>query len=169
MATADRSWQRLRAARRPVIFAGQGAQGAAGDVRRLAHAMARARSLFTSSGTRCHCLIADALAFVQDFSFGVGDGVARADRACRSRLALGCKFTHNGSAAGRLQLPAEKLVRVDSSADVLAANYPASQALCRAVEDVVPAMRQAGTDAAVSGQTDELDRHALAICSRSAQ
>ena len=132
----DRLRPLITSARRPLIYAGQGAQAAAADVRRLAHQW-HAPVLFTSSG-RGVLPDADALAFVKDFSFGVGEVVpeliARADLV----LALGCKFTHNGSAAGRLQLPAEKLVRIDSSADVLAANYPATLAIASRVEDVLP-------------------------------
>ena len=132
----DRLRPLIMSARRPVIYAGQGAQAAAADVSRLVHQW-QAPILFTSSG-RGVLPDADALAFVKDFSFGVGDVVpdliARADLV----LALGCKFTHNGSAAGRLQLPAEKLVRIDSSADVLAANYPAALTIASRVEDVLP-------------------------------
>ena len=132
----DRLRQLLMAAQHPLIYAGQGAQAAAQDVRRLAHQW-HAPVLFTSSG-RGVLPDADSLAFVKDFSLGVGDVVpdliARADLV----LALGCKFTHNGSAAGRLQIPPAKLVRIDSSPDVLAANYPAALALASRVEDVLP-------------------------------
>ena len=136
-----------------MIYAGQGAQAAAADVRRLAQQW-HAPVLFTSSG-RGVLPDADPLAFVKDFSFGVGDVVpeliARADLV----LALGCKFTHNGSAAGRLQLPPEKLVRIDSSADVLAANYPAALALAARVEDVLPGI-VALTNAPSQWTDDEL-------------
>jgi acetolactate synthase-1/2/3 large subunit len=92
--------------------------------------------LFTSSG-RGVVPDTDPLAFVQDFSIGLGETVpALIDRADLV-LALGCKFTHNGSAGGRLQLPKSKLVRIDSSADVLAANYPAQLAIQARVEDVL--------------------------------
>jgi acetolactate synthase-1/2/3 large subunit len=132
----DRLRSLFMAAQRPVIYAGQGAQAAAADVWRLAHLWC-APVLFTSSG-RGVLPDADPLAFVKDFSFGVGAVVpyliARADLV----LALGCKFSHNGSAAGRLQLPPEKLVRIDSSASVLAANYPAALALASRVESVLP-------------------------------
>jgi thiamine pyrophosphate-dependent acetolactate synthase large subunit-like protein len=132
----DRLRPLFMAAQRPAIYAGQGAQAAAADVRRLAH-LWHAPVLFTSSG-RGVLPDADPLAFVKDFSFGVGavvpDLIARADLV----LAFGCKFTHNGSAAGRLQLPPEKLVRIDSSAGVLAANYPAALALASRVESVLP-------------------------------
>ncbi len=132
----DRLLLPIKAAKRPVIYAGQGAQASAAEVRRLAQQW-HAPVLFTSGG-RGVLPDGDPLAFVKDFSFGVGDAVpdliARADLV----LALGCKFTHNGSAAGRLQLAPEKLVRIDSSADVLAANYPAALAIVSRVEEVIP-------------------------------
>jgi acetolactate synthase-1/2/3 large subunit len=44
-------------------------------------------------------------------------------------IALGCKFSHNGTAGYRLNLPEEKLIHVDASYDVLNANYPAMIAI----------------------------------------
>jgi len=136
--------ERLRSARRPVFFVGQGAQGAAAGLRQLAGRW-RAPVLFTSSG-RGVIPDADAFAFVQDFSFGIGLALPALIDRSDLVLALGCKFTHNGSAAGRLRLPSEKLVRIDASPDVLAANYPASLALCARIEDVMPAIQQAVTE-----------------------
>jgi acetolactate synthase-1/2/3 large subunit len=126
---------RLRDARHPLIFAGQGAQAAADDVRTLAERL-QAPVLFTSSGRG---VLPDThpLAFVQDFSTGLGSVVPRLIERADLVLALGCKFTHNGSAGGRLQLPPDKLVRVDSSAEVLASNYPAGLAMPAPVETVL--------------------------------
>jgi acetolactate synthase-1/2/3 large subunit len=125
----------LSASTRPLIYAGQGAQAAAHEVRRLA-ARLRAPVLFTSSG-RGVLPDTDELAFVQDFSLGLGRVVPEMIERADLVLALGCKFTHNGSAGNRLRLPANKLVRIDSSAQVLAANYPARLAICAPVEDVL--------------------------------
>jgi acetolactate synthase-1/2/3 large subunit len=126
---------------RPVIFAGQGAQGAADEVRRLVERL-RVPVLFTSSGRG---VLPDThpLAFVQDFSTGIGQIVPEIIGRADLVMALGCKFTHNGSAGGRLELPSRKLVRVDASAEVLAANYPASLAICARVEDVIAALSRA--------------------------
>jgi acetolactate synthase-1/2/3 large subunit len=77
------------------------------------------------------------LAFVQDFSTGLGGVVPELIHRADLVLALGCKFTHNGSGGGRLQLPEHKLVRVDSSAAVLSANYPARLAVQSRVEDAL--------------------------------
>ena len=128
----------LRRSSRPLIYAGQGAQGAASKVQDLARRL-QAPVLFTCSG-RGVLPDADALAFVRDFSIGIGAVVPALVERADLILALGCKFTHNGSSAGRLRLPAEKLVRVDASAAVLAANYPASLALHARVEDVLDAL-----------------------------
>ena len=120
---------------RPVIYAGQGAQGAAEEARRLAERL-RAPVLFTSSGRG---VLPDThpLAFVKDFSTGVGNVVPELIDRADTVLALGCKFTHNGSGGGRLQLPEHKLVRIDSSSAVLSANYPARLAVQARVEDAL--------------------------------
>lgn len=131
----------LAACRFPVIIAGQGAQGAAPMVRALA-ARWNAPVLFTSSG-RGTLSDEDPLAFVQDFSTGLGPVLPDLLQQSDLILALGCKFTHNGSAGGRLTLPAAKLVRVDASAEVLAANYPARLALEGRVEDVLAGIASA--------------------------
>ena len=141
----------LIACTRPVIYAGQGAQGAADEVRRLA-ARLRAPVLFTSSG-RGVLPDTDPLAFVQDFSTGLGSVVPELIDRADMVLALGCKFTHNGSGGGRLQLPANKLVRIDSSADVLAANYPARLAIRARVEDVLAQLAGAETPPQPLGRT----------------
>jgi acetolactate synthase-1/2/3 large subunit len=128
----------LRHSSRPLIYAGQGAQGAASKVQELARRL-HAPVLFTCSG-RGVLPDADELAFVRDFSIGMGAVVPELVERADLILVLGCKFTHNGSNAGRLRLPAQKVVRVDASAAVLAANYPASLALHARVEDVLDAL-----------------------------
>jgi acetolactate synthase-1/2/3 large subunit len=133
---------RLRACEKPLIIAGQGAKGCAAAVRALAHAW-NAPVIFTCSG-RGVLADDDALAFVQDFSMGIGEVVPAMLERADLVLALGCKFTHNGSCGGRLALRQETLVRIDSSAAVLAANYPASLAVHTRLEQIVPALEAAG-------------------------
>ena len=53
-------------------------------------------------------------------------------------LALGCKFSHNGTAGFGLRIAEAVLVHVDASPEVLEANYPASMA----IEADVPALLQ---------------------------
>lgn len=133
--------ERIRRCERPLIYAGQGAQGVADGVRALAHRW-RAPVLVTCSG-RGVLPDRDAFAFVQDFSIGIGGEVPEMLERADLILVLGCKFTHNGSSAERLALPSHKLVRIDSSSDVLAANYPASLAVHGSLEAVVPALLDA--------------------------
>jgi len=129
---------RIRHCTRPLIYAGQGAQGVADGVRILAHRW-RAPVLFTCSG-RGVLPDRDPWAFVRDFSVGIGTVVPQMLERADLILVLGCKFTHNGSSAGRLVLPSHKLVRIDSSAEVLAANYPASLAVHGPLESVLPSL-----------------------------
>ena len=129
------------ASRFPVLYVGQGAQGAAEPVRMLARRL-NAPVLCTSSG-RGVVPDDDSLAFVQDFSTGPGSVVPSLIERSDLVLALGCKFTHNGSAGGRLALPPAKLVRVDACEQVLAANYPAKLAVAASVESVLAALSSA--------------------------
>ena len=116
--------ERLRLARRPLLWVGQGAQGSFRALRNLVHRW-RVPVCSTCSG-RGVVPDDDPHALVADLSFGVPAWLDQAIGSTDLVLVLGCKFTHNGSAGGRLHLPAEKLVRVDASAAVLAANYPRS-------------------------------------------
>lgn len=133
---------RLRASARPMIIAGQGAQGVATEVAAVARAMG-APVIFTCSG-RGVLADDDPLAFVQDFSTGVGAVVPALVERADLVLVLGCKLTHNGSAGGRLALPADKLVRIDQSAAVLAANYPAALTIHAPLERVMPMLASDG-------------------------
>jgi acetolactate synthase-1/2/3 large subunit len=130
----------------PVLYVGQGAQGASEAVRALA-ARLKAPVLPTSSG-RGVLPDDDPLAYVSDFSTGIGSVVPEILAQSDLILALGCKFTHNGSAGARLSLPPGKLVRVDTSAEVLAANYPARLTLEGRVEDVLARIGIAAAPAA---------------------
>ena len=55
-------------------------------------------------------------------------------------LALGVKFSHNGAHGFRLRLPPERLIHVDASAEVLGANFDASETLVADVPAVVRAL-----------------------------
>jgi acetolactate synthase-1/2/3 large subunit len=112
----------------------------------------------------------DSHALVADFSNGVPAWVEELLRASDLIVTLGCKLTHNGSAGGRLVLPADKLVRVDASAAVLAANYPAHWPVCGRVEDFVAALLAAdlpasdwtaGEIATLKGQSERWRRHPM--------
>jgi len=136
---------RLAASSRPLLYVGQGAQDASEAVRALARRL-RAPVLSTSSG-RGVMPDADELALTRDFSEGVGSVVPELIERADLVLTLGCKFTHNGSGGSALSLPEAKHVRVDTSAEVLSANYPASLAVEGRVEDVLARLASASLPA----------------------
>ena len=70
-------------------------------------------------------------------------------------LALGCKFSHNGAHGFRLRLPADRLVHVDASPEVLGANYEASTLLESDVPAAIEALRSS-RPAASSWKAEEL-------------
>lgn len=118
---------RLRAARRPVLFVGQGAAEGADALRRLVEWL-NAPVITTLSGRGL---------LPEDHSLSVGvdlggPGIEAVNRLLDSAdliLAVGCKCSHNGTGGFRLRLPADRLVHVDASREVLGANYPASLAI----------------------------------------
>ena len=115
---------RLRAARRPLLFAGQGAASGAYALRRLAEWL-NAPVVTTLSGRG---ILPEDHPLAVAIDLGgpglavVNDLIASADLV----LALGCKFSHNGTGGFRLRLPSDKLIHVDASPEVLGVNYPAS-------------------------------------------
>jgi acetolactate synthase-1/2/3 large subunit len=127
--------------RRPLLFLGQGASDAAAPVRALAErlnlpviATRSGRGIFPED----HQL---ALRF--DFSRqslrALNDLLDRSDLI----LALGCKLSHNGTFGFRMRLDQQKLIHVDTSPDVLNANYPTRLAICAPVESVLNALQSA--------------------------
>jgi acetolactate synthase-1/2/3 large subunit len=119
--------KKVNQARRPLLLVGQGAGGAAAEVRRLAELLS-SPVLATSSGRGIvpedhpRSFALDAIprdAALTNTLFEKADLV----------LALGCKFSHHGSAGFRLSIAPEKLIHVDASDDVLNANYPAGLAI----------------------------------------
>jgi acetolactate synthase-1/2/3 large subunit len=117
---------RLRAARRPLLIAGQGCAGAAVQLRTLAESL-HAPVATTLSGRGI--LPEDhPLSFGRDLGVEVEAVNAMVD-AADIVVVLGCKLSHNGTGGFRLRLPSTKLARVDASAEVLAASYPASLAI----------------------------------------
>ncbi|HYO13903.1 MAG TPA: thiamine pyrophosphate-binding protein [Thermoanaerobaculia bacterium] len=114
----------LAAARRPLLLVGGGAAGAALElIERLGCPV-----LATCSG-RGVVPEDHPLAIPGDFGSGVGPEAARLVEGSDLVLVLGCKLGHNGTGGFALSLPPEKLLRVDASARVLAADYPARLAV----------------------------------------
>ncbi|MFH1891814.1 MAG: thiamine pyrophosphate-binding protein [Candidatus Zixiibacteriota bacterium] len=105
------------------ILAGQGAADAATQIVRLAE-MLESPVITTCSGRG---LIPEShrLSFDIDYSIGGVEHVNKLFGKCDLILAIGCKFSHNGTAGFALDIPQSKLVHVDVSVEVLASkNYP---------------------------------------------
>jgi acetolactate synthase-1/2/3 large subunit len=117
----------LKISRRPVLFVGQGANQGAKQLLELAEilqspviATRSARGVFPEN----HPL---SLTFVSS------EGAAGSFNSLLERsdlvVAIGCKFSQNGTYGFRLRIPQDKLVHVDASSEVLNANYPAKLAI----------------------------------------
>jgi acetolactate synthase-1/2/3 large subunit len=132
---------RLRAARLPLLLLGGGASDAAASVRSIAEAL-HAPVLTTVSGRGI---------LPEDHPLALGwdaarSGIHSANELIRRSdcvLAIGCKLTAAATVLFELQLPPERLIRVDASAEVLAAGYPASLAIVASSEAWVPRLASA--------------------------
>lgn len=118
----------VAAARRCVLLLGQGCQGAADLATQLAERL-EAAVVTTTSGRGAvpedHPL---SLGFELGGNRATGTLNALID-ASDVTLAIGCKFSHNGSRGFRLSISPDKLIHVDASQQVLGANYPARLAV----------------------------------------
>ncbi len=121
--TVDQLVDELRRARRPLLFCGNGVSRAAKDVVRLAESLS-APVLTTTSG-RGVIPETHPLSLPHDVVGADVTALNELIRACDLVLVLGARLSHNGSRGGALVLPEESLVRVDASAQVLGAGYPA--------------------------------------------
>lgn len=123
---------------RPLLLVGMGAAGAAPAVTQLAESLG-APVLSTTSG-RGVVSEQHPLSLAADIPGGpiepLNQIVAQADVV----LALGCKLSHNGSRGFALDLPSERLVRVDTASDALGGAYPAAHEIVGDVADVVAAL-----------------------------
>ncbi len=119
--TIEKVTLRLSLASKPLLYCGQGAFEGADQVRRLAE---RYSMPVVTTGAGRGVLPEDhALSLCVDLRGSawreLNALIAKADLL----LAVGCKFSHSGSAGFKLEIPSEKLIHVDSSKEVLDANY----------------------------------------------
>jgi acetolactate synthase I/II/III large subunit len=122
-AALEEAIRSIAAARRCVILAGQGCQDAAADLVGLAEALGAA-VVTTTSGRG---VVPEDHPLSLGFELA-GNGVDTLNALVDASdlvVAIGVKFSHNGSRGFRLRLPPDKLVHVDASSAVLGANYPA--------------------------------------------
>ncbi|HEY6985686.1 MAG TPA: thiamine pyrophosphate-binding protein [Rhodanobacteraceae bacterium] len=148
----------LSSAKRCVLFAGQGCQHVPERIVRLAERLA-APVVTTTSGRG---VVAEDHPLSFGFEFA-GNGAAVLNElvaASDAVLAIGCKFSHNGSRGFAVRIPQEKLIHVDAAAHVLGANYPARVAVHADAGAFVDALlERLGIAGAPSGfEPDELAR-----------
>jgi acetolactate synthase-1/2/3 large subunit len=129
---------RLAAARRPLILAGLGCAGAPELLLALAERILA--PVATTVSGRGIIPEDHPLALAMDPGTealaALNDVLDQADLI----LALGCKFTHNGTGGFRLRLPAARLVHVDASPASLGGDYPASLAVAADVPALLSAL-----------------------------
>lgn len=124
---------RIEKSNRITMILGQGSVGAKPQVRKLADQL-KAAVIATSSGRG---VIADSSKMLVVSDIGMSDVATINDLLGDSDLilALGVKFSHNGSAGFNLKIDREKFVQVDQSDEVLRANYPAAISINGTVEE----------------------------------
>lgn len=131
---------RLAQARRPLLYVGQGGNSAAELVRTLAELL-KAPVVATRSARGVipenHPL---AMRFESDErgATALNALIASSDLI----LAIGCKFSHNGTFGFRLQLPADRLIHVDACSEVLNANFETSLSICADAASFLRALLQ---------------------------
>jgi len=110
----------LSSSGRVVLYLGQGASDAFSQIKELVDLL-KSPVLTTTSG-RGIVSESDLMCIPNDLAENVdqlNSFLASSDLI----MALGCKFTHNGSKGYRLDFPKEKLIHVDASQEVLGAHY----------------------------------------------
>jgi acetolactate synthase-1/2/3 large subunit len=120
--------QLLKSSKRSAFFLGQGASGAAKQIRVFAEllhipviATRSARGILPEDHL---------LAMTFDFcEQGIRDLNSLLDRSDLI-VCIGCKLCHNGTYGFQLHLPQEKLIHVDASSGVLNANYTTRLSIC---------------------------------------
>ena len=143
----DEAAERVAGASRPLLFCGQGAQGAADLVGELA-AKLRAPVLTTTSGRG---VVSEASPWSLVFdspgvpTSSLNELLDESDLV----LALGVKFSHNGSFGFTLRVAPEKLIRVDTS-ELRSPAYPASLELEADVADAARRVIEAILDGPAS-------------------
>ncbi len=119
----DRAAEIIKASRKAILYVGAGCIGAAARVCDLAERLG-SPVLSTTSG-RGIVPESNRLAFVSDSGSGGAELINQLIESCDLLIAMGCKFSQNGSHGFGLRVPANKLIHVDRSPEVLGVNYPA--------------------------------------------
>lgn len=159
---ADSVHQRLQASSRPLFLMGGGAIQAAAPLLRCVEQVG-ALVIATGSGrgivSEQHHQVLSADPAVTSPAF-LNTLTTQADLI----VVWGAKLSYNGTAGFAINLPAEKLIRIDQSDRVLAANYPASDSICGdclTVASRLAELQQTAQQAAFSWDANVLRQQAL--------
>jgi len=115
---------RLRSSRRPILLVGQGTTRYAQKLRTLVERIKA--PLITTPSAR------GVLPETHPFNFGFDPFATNTHdinellESSDLILAVGCKLAHSGTSGFELKLPADRLVHIDASKDVIGANYRVS-------------------------------------------
>lgn len=145
---------RLHSARRPILMVGQGTIGHSELLRALVEKMKA--PLITTPSAR------GVLPENHPFNFGFepfAGNIRDVNELLESSdlvLAIGCKLGHSGTSGFELNLPADRLVHVDASQEVIGANYPVSLGVVADAGDLLRALL-ASPPLASAWTNDELD------------
>ena len=120
--------QQVSSSRRLLLLVGQGARGASRAVR--TYVQRRGAVVVSNSSGRGVVPEDDPHSVCGDFSGWAVDLVNELVAASDLVLALGYKFSHNGSSGYRLKIPSDRLIHVDASREVLDGEYPSARAIC---------------------------------------
>jgi acetolactate synthase-1/2/3 large subunit len=122
-------------AHRPVVFAGLGAVAGAREVERLVTLLSA--PLFTTPSGRGLLPEDHPLCLGFDFLKGGSDSLNELLDEADLVLALGCKFSHNGTGGFSLRFREDRLVQVNTDPEALGGNYAARLLVRGRVERIV--------------------------------
>lgn len=134
----------VAAANRVLIYAGQGASGVAGELGRVVDALGAVVAT-TPSGRGVVAEHADRLLPLDSTGDLAGFNSVAAE--CDAILVLGASLAENGTVGFGLDFPADRLVRVDASADVLARPPSARWSVVASAGDFLAAVLDAVVEA----------------------
>jgi acetolactate synthase-1/2/3 large subunit len=115
---------RIRHTRRPIFMVGQGTNRYAAQLRALVERLQV--PLITTPSARGVLPENHPLSFGFDPMAGNVQQLNAFLESADVVVAIGCKLGHSDTSGFSLQLPAERLIHVDASTEVIEANYPAS-------------------------------------------
>lgn len=156
----DRLIQRVHQANRPLLLAGQGCSGDAGELLQLVNRLGA--PVLTTPGARGVLSEYHPSALGFDPLSGNLERLNRLIASCDLVLVLGAKLGHNGSAGFGLRLPADRLIQVDAESANIGSVYPVSLGLVADVGLVLRTLagkvrRSAWTDPAIADARRDLE------------